>query len=194
VSKILVTYVTHSGTTKDVAEAISKELSKTGIVVETLPIDKANPLSDYSAVVLGAPMIMGWHRKGLRFLRQHHTELAQMPLAIFVTAMSLTRSRVEGQSVNIYLDERLVSQPKNEKRLTFKERYTTVKNYLRPITRNASDSLVSVGLFGGRLDLYRLKWWEALFVMFIIGAKPGEKRNWPGIQAWATSLPALLVK
>lgn len=193
--KILVTYITHSGTTRDVADAIAEEIIKTGVEAEVQPLEQIKQLADYSAVVLGAPMILGFHRTALKFLRQHKVELEQTPLAIFVTAMSLTAgTNPDFSKVNIHVDEKLAAAPHNPARLSFKENYASVKNYIRPIVKTAPDSLAAIGLFGGRLDFYRLKWWEALFVMVIIGAKPGEKRNWPNIRAWAASLPAILAK
>jgi hypothetical protein len=51
---------------------------------------------------------------------------------------------------------------------------------------------VSIGVFGGRLEYGRLKPWAVLFVMFIIRAQAGDKRNWPAIREWAARLPALM--
>jgi hypothetical protein len=33
-----------------------------------------------------------------------------------------------------------------------------------------------------------MKWWQAPFVMFIIQAQPGDKRNWQAIETWAGGL------
>ena len=49
---------------------------------------------------------------------------------------------------------------------------------------------MSVGVFGGRLEYGRLKWWAVLFAMLIIRAPAGERRNWPAIRSWAAGLPA----
>jgi menaquinone-dependent protoporphyrinogen IX oxidase len=49
---------------------------------------------------------------------------------------------------------------------------------------------VSLGVFGGRLEYGRLKWWAVLFVMVIIQAPAGERRNWAAIRSWAAGLPA----
>jgi menaquinone-dependent protoporphyrinogen IX oxidase len=52
---------------------------------------------------------------------------------------------------------------------------------------------VSIGVFGGRLEYGRLKWWAVLFAMFIVQAPAGDKRNWPAIRAWADERPKLLM-
>jgi menaquinone-dependent protoporphyrinogen IX oxidase len=135
-------------------------------------------------------MIMGWHRGALSFLKRNQKALDHVPVAFFMMAMSLTRTdETSIDGVPIYVDEKLPQAPRVEGRLSFKERYATVQGYLRPVFKAApSIRPISVGFFGGRLDLYRLKWWQALFVMLIIQAQPGEKRNWDAIREWAARL------
>ena len=47
-----------------------------------------------------------------------------------------------------------------------------------------------MGVFGGRLEYGRLPWWAVLFVMLVIQAPAGDRRNWDAIRAWAAGLPA----
>jgi menaquinone-dependent protoporphyrinogen IX oxidase len=139
-------------------------------------------------------MIMGWHRAALGFLKKHRAAFREIPLAVFVTAMSLTQTgETSLAGVPVYVDERLPEPPKNEGHLSLRERYATPANYVRPIlaaTRPAKPA--SIGFFGGRLEYGRLKWWAVLFAMVIIGARPGERRNWTAIRSWAVGLPAAL--
>ncbi|MBA4385967.1 MAG: hypothetical protein C0410_14605 [Anaerolinea sp.] len=192
-NKVLVTYITHSGTTRDVAEAIAEEITKTGFETELLELSQVKNTKEYAAVVIGAPMIVGWHRDALKYLQSRHAELAEKPLALFLMGMSLTESpKPELPGIDLHLDQKLLTAPKNPGRVGFKESFTTIKHYLQPIIKASPKSLAAVGFFGGRMDMYRLKWFEVLFVMLVVGAKPGEKRNWPDIRAWAASLPELL--
>jgi menaquinone-dependent protoporphyrinogen IX oxidase len=191
--KVLITYITHSGTTRDVAEAIAEEIGKTGFETELLELSQVKDTKAYAAVVLGAPMIVGWHRDALKYLKMHQAELAEKPLALFLMGMSLTEGTTpELSGIDLHLDQKLLTAPKNHGRIGFKESFTTIKHYLQPVLKTAPKSLTAVGFFGGRMDMYRLKWFEVLFVMLVVGAKPGEKRNWSDIRAWAASLPALL--
>lgn len=191
--KVLVSYITHSGTTRDVAEAVAEELAKAGCEAEAVQLDQVKDLSAYDAIVLGAPMIIGWHRDAIKYLKKHNAELQQKPLALFMTGMSLVDSpKPDLPGVDIHIDEKFSVPPQNPARLTYKENFSTIRNYLAPVTKVAPKSLSAVAVFGGRLDMYRLKWYDALFVMLVVGAKPGEKRNWPDIRAWAAALPALL--
>jgi menaquinone-dependent protoporphyrinogen oxidase len=194
--KILVAYATNSGTTAEVAKAVAEEIRKSGSQADVLPIAEARELESYSAVVLGAPMIMGWHPAALQFLHRHKAALANKPLAIFITCMNLTKTgETSLDGVPVFIDEQLAKEPQRPGRLTIKEGYAQVKNYLRPVLKAAAPAKpVSAAFFGGRLDIYRLKWFQALFVMLVIQAKPGEHRNWDAIRAWAAELPALMAK
>ncbi len=191
---ILVTYSTSSGTTVDVAKAVADELAKNGLQVEVQPVEAVHSLENYDAVVLGAPMIMGFHRRALAFLRQNREALRRKPLAVFVMAMSLTESpEASLDGVPLTIDENLAAPLKNAGHPGWKERYTSVPNYGSPILKAAAPAKpVSLAFFGGRLDFYRLSWWARLFVMIIIQAQPGDRRNWPVIRAWANELSGKL--
>jgi menaquinone-dependent protoporphyrinogen IX oxidase len=189
-NNVLVTYATMSGTTTDVAKAVAEELEKKGAAVSLVPLEQVNSLKGFDMVVLGAPMIVGWHRSALKFLKNHRDELAGKRLALFATAMSLTQTgETEVDGVPVYIDEKLAQIPRRIDKLSYKERFSAIPSYVRPMVKTAgTNKPVSVALFGGRLDIYRLKLWAALFVMIVIHTKPGEKRNWETIRAWAQSL------
>ncbi len=195
-SHILVTYATSSGTTVDVARTVADEIGKSGAQVEVQPIEAVRSLDGYDAVVLGAPMIMGFHRRALAFLRQNRAALQSKPLAVFVMAMSLTASQEASlDGIPLTVDENLAEPLKKAGHPSWKERYTSVANYGSPILKAAAPARpVSLAFFGGRLDFYRLSWWARLFVMLIIQAQPGDRRNWPVIRAWSSALPDKLFR
>jgi menaquinone-dependent protoporphyrinogen oxidase len=189
---ILVTYATMSGSTAEVAEAVGKELETQGYHVDLLPIHLVADIQQYDAVVVGAPMILGWHREARRFLRKFRSDLRTLPWAVFATAMSLTAT--DGQEIThipIFVDERLPKQPEDPDRLSIRERYATAHNYLRSILRVARpEKPASVAFFGGRLNYGQLKWWALIFAMLIVREQAGDKRNWEAIRSWAKTLPA----
>lgn len=190
-NKILVAYATMAGSTAEVARVVGDELTGCGLQVDVLPLEQVADLRAYSAVVVGGPMIMGWHRSALKFIKQHRTEFQRLPLAVFVTAMSLTQAGESGvDGVTVAIDEKLPKPPEKPGHLNFRERYALPSNYLRPILSASRPAKpVSIGLFGGRLEYGRLKWWAVLFAMLIIRAPAGERRNWSAIRAWAAGLP-----
>ncbi|HSF81783.1 MAG TPA: flavodoxin domain-containing protein, partial [Anaerolineales bacterium] len=73
--RILVTYATMAGSTAEVAQAVAEEIAKSGLQVDVLPLDQVQELEGYDGVVVGGPMIMGWHRASLRFLRLNRRAL-----------------------------------------------------------------------------------------------------------------------
>ena len=186
----LVAYATNSGTTEDVAKAIAEELGKNGAQATVRRIDEVSSLEGFDAVIVGAPMIMGWHQEAVKFIKAHEGALSKLPTAYFIMAMSLTQTgEVSLQGTPLAIDPRLAKPPKNPNKLGFKERYALPEKYVRPILQAAPGvKPVSVAVFGGRLDLYRLSLWHKLFVMLVIGAQPGEYRNWPFIREWASQL------
>ncbi len=192
-NRILVTYATMAGSTVDVAKAVGEEIAKSGLHVDVLPLSEVKGIEAYHGVVVGAPMIMGWHRVALKFLKKNRGAFHHIPLAVFVMAMSLTKTNeMSAGDVPVYVDEKLPKPPVKVSSLNFRERYARLSNYLQPIlsaTRQVKP--VSIGIFGGRLEYGRLKWWAVLFVMLIIQAPAGDRRNWNAIQEWSATLPAL---
>lgn len=193
--RILVTYATMSGSTADVAQVVADEIARSGLQVDVLPLDLVTDIEAYGGVVVGAPMIMGYHPAALRFLRKYRTPLHRIPLAVFVTAMSVTKTDEKSAGdVPVHLDDKLPNAPKKIGNLSFRERYARLSNYLRPILRAVRPvKPVSIGVFGGRLEYGRLKWWAVLFVMLFIQAPARDLRDWTAIQAWSASLPSAFV-
>lgn len=195
--RYLVAYSTNAGSTAEVAERIAQVLGEGGAAVDLRRLEEVTDVAGYDAVVVGAPMILGWHRPALRFIKKHRAALAQKKVAYFATLMNLTQvEAVAGQgspvgagSPTVQADPWLAKPPRNPRRLGLKERYALLHNYLRPMLQAAPDLRpLRIGFFGGKLELFRLKWWQALFVMAIIQAQPGDLRNWAFIEAWGREL------
>ena len=191
---ILVAYSTNAGSTVDVAQAVGEELSKDGNQVDVCRIRDIKTIEQYNAVVVGAPMVMGWHTPAVSFVKKYQGELSKLPVAYFLTAMSLTQDgNHKDREITISVDPQLAKPPKNPYKLSFREGYATVDNYLQTALKAALlVKPVSVAFFGGKLDLTRLKWWQKLFVSYVVQAKPGDYRNWPFIREWANILRARL--
>ncbi|MBN1265033.1 MAG: hypothetical protein JXA25_06045 [Anaerolineales bacterium] len=189
-SKVLLTYATNSGSTVEVTQAVAEVIGSNGHTIEVRPISEVSSLHEYDAVVVGAPMILGWHADARRFLRKYKAELARKKTACFACAMRLTE--VPGENlpdVPLMLDPNLVSSPEKNGSLSLKERFTTTGYYLKPILQAAPGvKPLNVAFFYGKLDMTRLKWWQALFVMIVVQAVPGDYRDWETIKDWAQLL------
>ena len=151
-------------------------------------------MSAYDAVVVGGPMVLGWHRGALAFLAKRRKSLIGKPLALFMTALHVTGEQItEWEGVPIHLDPKVLKTPVDPDRLSFKEKRTGVAQYLKPVLRKTRMNLpVSIAFLAGKLDYGKLSFFRMLFVMLIIGAKPGDFRHWDSVQKWADSLRPLL--
>jgi menaquinone-dependent protoporphyrinogen oxidase len=146
--RILVAYATMAGSTAEVAQAVGDEIAKGGLQVDVLPLDEVQELEAYDGVVVGAPMIMGWHRAASGFLKKHRDAFRRIPLAVFVMAMSLTQTGEDSVGgVPVTIDEKLPKPPEKDGRLSFRERYARLSNYLQPIlaaTRPAKPASIGI--------------------------------------------------
>ena len=104
-NKILVTYATRYGSTREVAETIAATLREGGLEVQTL--------AGYSAVVLGAPLFMfQWHKDTLHFLSQNREALAERPVAIFALGPTHDpHDEHEWRDSRVQLDKALAKYP-----------------------------------------------------------------------------------
>lgn len=191
--RVLVTYATMSGSTVEVAEAIASEVRSGQVEVDVLPIDSVGSLAGYDALVVGGPMILGWHRAARRFLRRNAAALPTTPFAVFVTAMTLTDLPAPASDgIWVYVDANLPKPPVKRAALTIRERYAQLSNYLKPILRTARPGRpISIGVFGGKVEYGRLSWWAVVFAMVILRVPAADRRNWDAIRAWARDLPSL---
>lgn len=193
--RVLVAYATNAGSTAEVAQVVGEVLTGSGAEVEVRRIEEITEIGSFGAVVIGAPMIIGWHRAAVGFAKKHRRELAAKKVGYFLTALSMTQVPHHLEGVSVAVDPALAKAPKKAGRLSFKERFATVDEYVRPVLRAVPEvAPVGVAVFGGKLDPSRLKWWQKLFVTRIIGARPGEYRNWPFIREWTAGLASEMLR
>jgi menaquinone-dependent protoporphyrinogen IX oxidase len=191
---ILIAYTTNSGSTSETVKIIAEEITRTGRQVEVRRLEEVTNLEVYGAAVIGAPMILGWHGDAIQFIKKNRRALEKIPVAYFATMMKLTKEKnAYPDAPPLAIDFKLAAAPRQANRLSLEERYSSISNYLRPMVRSVpSVRPVSVAFFGGKLEMFRLKWWQMLFVLLIVRAKPGDLRNWPFIKQWAADLGSKL--
>jgi menaquinone-dependent protoporphyrinogen oxidase len=198
-TRVLVTYVTNAGSTAEVAEFVGRELSQSGqagLKVDVLPVKRVRDVGIYDSVVVGGPMTIGWHREAQRFLQDNQPTLQRIPVALFLTALSLTVTPESGlESVPVFADPSLAKPARHAGKLSLHESFTTVRSYLVPVLKKApSIAPVSVGFFAGKLDYGKLSLLRRLFVRVVIGATAGDFRNWDAIEGWTFELRPRLLK
>ena len=82
--KLLIAYVSKTGSSRFCAELIAKELSEKA-AVDLVDLDEKLPaLEDYDAAIIGGPVRLGFFPKVLRkFIKNNKTRLSEMPCAVF---------------------------------------------------------------------------------------------------------------
>ena len=185
-NKILVAYITVAGSTKEVAERIAVQLEGKYGSVDCRPITEIGDLESYTGAVIGGPMILGWHKKAVKFVKKHRSALANIRYHVFMTAAEVTG---EANDQGILVDPGIQHIPVDGSKLTFKERNTTVPHYTAPISgKKGITPPGKIAIFGGKVDFTKLKFFMMLFEMLIVRTKPGDRRNWDLIEEWAKSL------
>jgi menaquinone-dependent protoporphyrinogen oxidase len=162
-TSILITYASSYGSTQEVAEDIAATLRAQAIEVDLRPIREVRSLTNYRAVVLGAPLYMfHWHKDARHFLAQFQRELTGgLPIAIFAGG-PIEDSHEQWQDRRSDLDQELAKF-----------------SWLTP---------VSVQLIGGKFDPEKLRFPYSLLPA--LRKMPAcDLRDWAAIRAWASALP-----
>jgi len=159
--KILVTYASKYGSTREVAESIAGVLGEHGLEVDVIPADDVSGLDGYSAVVLGSSLYFFMvHSAAKRFLRRYGTALEKLPFAVFgMGPIEDTPEQFEGARQN--LDKTL-------------EKHAELKP-------------VAVAVFGGKVTPSGLRFPDNNPAFRKMGAT--DIRDWDAIRTWAESLP-----
>jgi menaquinone-dependent protoporphyrinogen oxidase len=169
-TRILVTYASRSGSTAEIAEAISKTLTDHGTQVDVLPMQDVKDLAPYQAVIAGSA-IRGskWLPEAVQFIRTHQSTLRHKPFAMFTVCITL--AMLNGDRY----------------RAAVTDWTAPVRSIVRPL---------SEGLFPGMLDFTKLPTnWDTLKLRATVamGIFPrGDHRDWNAVRAWAKSLKPLL--
>jgi len=87
--RILVGYATNTGSTKETAEVLAKELEAHGFEAEALSLAEAGDLARYDGVVVGGPVNgMAWHPAAQKFVYGNAEALAAKPAAFFLLSVA----------------------------------------------------------------------------------------------------------
>src|SRR3954468_10254305 len=83
-SRVLVTYATKHGSTREVAEAVAAELRELGADVDVCAADAVENVESYESVIVGGSLYTGrWHKDAQRFLKRYHRQLAERHVGVF---------------------------------------------------------------------------------------------------------------
>ena len=163
--KVLVAFVSVSGSTGEVAEAIGQVIAQTGVMVEICPVRDVVEVAGYDGLILGSSIRAGrWLPEAISFLQTHQDRLRQIPLAYFTTCMTMVNDTAENRRI--------------------------VLDYIQPVLQQFPQLVpMGIGLFAGSLDPQRT------LIMQIRFAPQGDYRDWAAIRDWAAEIrPRLLAE
>jgi len=164
--KVLVTYATWAGSTREVAEEIARVLQAEGLAVDVKPARTVRGLAEYTAVVLGSAARMGnLNKEAAGFIKKQQVALETKPLAAFVVCLSMKDDTEENRAL--------------------------AGGYLETILKDTHIKPVSVGLFAGALIIEKLKF-PMKFFMAKADFEKGDFRDWDKIRAWAKETAGIL--
>lgn len=165
---VLIAYVTRSGSTEDIAEAMGLAMQEVGISVDVKPMVDVDSISENTAVVLGAALYVGHFPKEFhKFMAQFKSALANVHPWIFVVGPT----------------------EKDPKHFASAEEQARKELAKYPWLRAAD-----VRVFGGRFDPNHL---NLPFPMSLVMKFPGNPmrklpvsdiRDWDWIRKWAGAI------
>ncbi len=165
--KILVTYATKYGATKEIAEKIGAVLSQAGLTADVLPVEGVRDLAAYRGVILGSAVYIGkWQKEAAAFLQANEKALAGQPVWIFSSGPS-----GEGDPAKLVEGWRLPGDVQ------------AVADRIRPR---------DVTVFHGNIDLQKINFMEKFAVKNVVKKPFGDYRDWNMIAAWAGRVAAEL--
>ncbi len=188
--KILITYYSESGSTKEMAEIIARNIDVD--TIDVLQVEKVQHLN-YDAVIIGTP---NWYGKPtpevINFIKKHEKELAKRPIAFFFSCMDCYQTGKINQT-EIYCDSHFKHQVIKDKKLSSWEKSHAVSTYLDNLQKTSKMlNIGSIAFFKGRLDFKKLSFFNALVMRFIClinkKIKPGDYYKKQDITEWSREL------
>lgn len=163
-TKLLVTYATKYGSTREVAEAVAAEMRQKGADVELRECGEVNGVAEYDGLVLGCPLYIGSMLKDARnFLDRNQDDITSTPTALFF--LGPLRATDDMDEARGQIDGALKKEP-----------------WFAPI---------ETGMFVGAYDPRRLTFLDKLAAVPpaspLHGLAASDDRDWTAIRDWGAS-------
>jgi menaquinone-dependent protoporphyrinogen oxidase len=160
--KVLVTCASAHGSTQGVAGRIAQRLRRS-FTVEHLPLGEVTSVSPYDAVVVGSAIHdQAWLPEAAEFVRRHAEELRARPVWLFSVGMPDAFARPL-------------------RTLAHREGPAVVAPFAEMVLP------IDVHVFSGVLDTHHFSA-GGRAALRLAGARDGDFRDWPAIDAWADAI------
>lgn len=164
-NRVLVSYATRAGSTREVAEYIAKVLREAGEVVDVGEAQEVRDVRPYTHVILGTGIRAGsLFPEVVQFARRFRSYLQNIETSYFVVCLTMKEDTPENRQ--------------------------TVEGYLKPLVEIKTP--VSTGLFAGVVAYDKLGFVIRFMLQRLAKNDPniaeGDYRDWEAIRAWALSL------
>jgi menaquinone-dependent protoporphyrinogen oxidase len=165
--KLLVTYASKYGATREIAEKIGNVLHQAGWLTDVSPVKEVVEIEGYQAVILGSAVYIGkWQKDAAEFLQKNEQTLTQLPVWLFSSGPT-----GEGEPVELLEGWRLPVE-------------------LQPIAERIQPRDIAV--FGGYINPDKVNFIEKTAVKNIVKKPFGDFRDWNKIVAWANMVAVAL--
>ena len=161
-AKVLVGYASAEGSTAEVAQRLGQKMRDEGLQVQVVPVAEQPDPSAFDVVVLGSAIHNGeFLPEFADFVERHRSTLSRRPVWLFSLGMG---PALRGPIGAIF------------------------RNKVPPAIADVRDRLAAVEYhpFGGRFD--RPPDPKIRAIMWLMGARPGDHRDWADIDTWATTI------
>jgi menaquinone-dependent protoporphyrinogen oxidase len=162
--KLLVTYASKAGSTKEVAEFISDSLSASGFETIVLNVNKVKNVNMFDAIIIGTPLRFDKPvHDSISFVQRYSNDLKKIPVACFALGSSM-KYKLNGDRDKVI-------------------------NMLNPLLSKIPEPF-EIGLFGGKINYERLSWfWKFLAEKDNSGLMDeGDWRDWEEIESWIDNI------
>ncbi len=165
--RTLVAYGGRLGSTAEVAHFVGDVLSERGHLIHVAPIGQASDPGAYDAIIIGSAIRYDrWLPEAKAFVQTHRAALSKMPVAYFLTCMTLAQETE-----------------------TTRRKAQDYADALREIAPEVTP--LDIGQFAGALRISQAPWMTRLALRLLSaasGVKEGDYRNWSAIRTWAQGL------
>jgi len=159
-SKVLVTYASKYGATKEIAEKIGEVFHQAGLKADVLPVDRVHDLNPYGAIVLGSALYIGkWQKEAVAFLKAHEKTLTDRPVWLFSSGPT-----GDGDPVTLVEGVR-------------------IPHALKPVTDRIHPRDMAV--FHGHINPQKMNFIEKWAIKNVVKKPFGDFRDWNAIAAWS---------